>query len=194
MSPPPTHLLFPTPSLSTPLQIQQIANLDTPPLARLAEKVTKEYKANDEEAEDADDEASPDDNAVEPDDDDEPPQTCCLISLSTLHALTDWAKADPDRSLGLIIAMAQTASSSTENVLRNYPVPYFLYGTLSDPGFLADKLGVEDVPVVRGGKVWGWGVRRWGQYGAIVRAGEGQGVEGVVFVVRGEGEVERMAA
>ncbi|KAL6714426.1 hypothetical protein ACLMJK_007849 [Lecanora helva] len=198
-----SYLIFLNSTLSSPEQIQEIANLDAPPVPRIAEKVTKDYVPEDDHDDDDHEPASADETASpstgEHDETEEQPdkQTCCQVSPSTLHALTTWAAEDPDRSLGMVISMAETNPASTINALGNYPVPYFLYGTLSDQHFLAGKLemGEEEIEglMMRRGRIRGWKVRRWGQYGALVNGGEEEFVEGMVYEVKREEEQDKMA-
>ena len=75
-------------------------------------------------------------------------------------------------------------------------MPYLLYGTLSDPDFLAGKLKLDarDLEMgLRGGKIRGWRLKAWGQYKALIKADEEAVVEGMGYELKNEEELGKLA-
>lgn len=70
---------------------------------------------------------------------------------------------------------------------------YFFYGTLSDPSFLSEVLGLSEKPTLRPAKLVGYSLKLWGQYPALVDGPTGATVEGMVYEVRSEKHGERLA-
>ena len=94
----------------------------------------------------------------------------------------------------LIDTASPPAPASTARTICDYPVPFFFYGTLTDPALLAEKLGLEELPVMRMGMVESYRVKMWGGYKALVGGqGLGEVLEGWVYMVRNREEVEKLA-
>jgi len=71
--------------------------------------------------------------------------------------------------------------------------PYFFYGTLSDPAFLSEVLGLSAKPELRPAILVGYSVKLWGQYPALLDGPTGATVEGMVYEVGSEKHGERLA-
>jgi gamma-glutamylcyclotransferase (GGCT)/AIG2-like uncharacterized protein YtfP len=71
--------------------------------------------------------------------------------------------------------------------------PYFFYGTLSDPSFLSEVLGLSEKPTLRPAMLMGYSLKLWGHYPALVDGPTGATVEGMVYEVRSEKHGERLA-
>ncbi|KAL2058770.1 hypothetical protein ABVK25_000061 [Lepraria finkii] len=56
--------------------------------------------------------------------------------------------------------------------MSNFPVLYFfygtLYGTLSNPKFLAKKSKLAEQPEIPKASIRGWRLKMWGEYKALV--------------------------
>ncbi|RAR08924.1 aig2-like protein [Stemphylium lycopersici] len=109
--------------------------------------------------------------------------------VPTEKALCDTSIAP---TLGLDTTLPQyristTTTSTRKEIQQNtYPVPYFFYGTLTEPNRLQRLFNLDAVQpalltpvIVRGGKV-----RMWGEYRALVDAGEKEVVEGWMYEVQ----------
>lgn len=74
-------------------------------------------------------------------------------------------------------------------------MPYFFYGTLADPAFLAEKLELEELPVLQRGMIKGYKVMMWGNYKAFIGGqSRGEVLEGSVYMVKTKEELEKLAA
>ncbi|RGP71731.1 hypothetical protein FLONG3_7035 [Fusarium longipes] len=71
--------------------------------------------------------------------------------------------------------------------------PYFVYGTLMDPGMLADVLGLEHQPELRPAKIEGYSCKLWGQYPAMQDGSRGVQVSGKVYRVESVAHAKRLA-
>lgn len=70
---------------------------------------------------------------------------------------------------------------------------YFFYGTLSDPSFLSEVLGLSETPTLRPAKLVGYSLKLWGQYPALADGPTGATVEGMVYEVGSEKQGKRLA-
>lgn len=173
--------------LTTPEQIQGIAGLsallECVDVSRVdadeEDEEEQEQEQEDEEAEDEDEEAEK-----------EEIQWGCWVDVGTHATLLEWAERE-HRIIRRTFYLERPAS--TVNASRIYPVPYFFYGTLADPRIWSQKLGVDEVPVLKKGLIRGWKVQRWEKYQALVKAGGDEEVEGWVHMVNSEDEVGKLA-
>ncbi|KAL4732991.1 hypothetical protein BDV11DRAFT_210559 [Aspergillus similis] len=77
---------------------------------------------------------------------------------------------------------------------------YFFYGTLADPALLAEILDLDSLPELRPARIFGYKVKLWGQYPAVISVDESPPgtdsdcvVEGFVYRVERVQHVERLA-
>ncbi|KAH9906886.1 hypothetical protein F4778DRAFT_723877 [Xylariomycetidae sp. FL2044] len=70
---------------------------------------------------------------------------------------------------------------------------YFFYGSLMDPKTLQKVLGLEERPQLRSGRVYGYYMKMWGPYPALLDGAPGNVVAGMVFDVEGVAKKERLA-
>ena len=183
------YLAYLNSDLTSPQHVQEIAHLSSPPELRSSER---QHWSDDEE----------DEHESEPGEQfsafQQYEESCCVVDLDTKIALEKWAQIDPKKVLKIIGPLIDTASSpapaSTARALHDYPVPYFFYGTLADPAFLAGKLELEDVPVLQRGTIRGYKVKMWGKYKALIGGqGRGEVVEGWVYMVKTKEDLEKLA-
>ncbi|KAK4695185.1 hypothetical protein P7C71_g2524, partial [Lecanoromycetidae sp. Uapishka_2] len=179
-------------------QVQEIADLPFPPERVDVSKVDDDDE--DQEEDDGEEEGEEDaaDMKTNSEDDEEAGeegeeavQCGCWIDNATKTSLLEWAKKE-QKLIKPIFMVKRPAS--TINALRTYPVPYFFYGTLADPEFLRDKLGIDEVPELKKGLIKGWRVQMAGKFKALVKACGEEVVEGSVYMVRSEEEVGKLAA
>ena len=100
--------------------------------------------------------------------------------------LCDWS-AYP--TLGLDTTLPQHRSrTSTEKYVprqREYPVWYFLYGTLGDAGKLGQIMGLDEVPILHPARISGGVIKEWeGRYKALVDGPESALVKGWAYLVK----------
>ncbi|KAK3174684.1 hypothetical protein OEA41_001930 [Lepraria neglecta] len=188
MPPKISYLVMLGADLTTAEQIQEIAGLASPPALKPAEKA---HEDDYDEGDDEDDSgehynasSSPESNDLHeaqyddredhydastlPDSNDlyddlrraqcsEPPprpeklQRCCVVDAATRDNLAQWGKKE-DKKISLC----------------NFPVPYFFYGTPSDPKFLAKKLELAEHPDMPKASITGWRLKMWEEYKALV--------------------------
>ncbi|EGX95526.1 poly(A) polymerase pla1, putative [Cordyceps militaris CM01] len=72
--------------------------------------------------------------------------------------------------------------------------PYFFYGTLMDPGMLAEILKLSHEPILRPAKVFGYTGKLWGQYPAVVEGEAGATVCGAAYNVESVEDARKLAA
>lgn len=187
MSPKSCYLAYLNDDLPTPEHIQEIAHLSSPPELRTSERQPW-----------SDDEESESESRDQPSTFQQYAESCCVIDPDTKSALERWGQMDPKKVLKIIGPLIDVASSpapaSIARALDEYPVSYFFYGTLADPAFLAEKLGLEELPVLRRGRIKGYEVKMWGRYKALVAGQSPKEVrEGWVYMVKTEEELEKLA-
>ena len=71
--------------------------------------------------------------------------------------------------------------------------PYFFYGTLADPKFLSEVLGLKETPTFRPAMVVGYECKFWGNYPALVDGPRGAEVRGVAYDVSSEEDAQKLA-
>ncbi|KAL8823937.1 MAG: hypothetical protein Q9191_005432, partial [Dirinaria sp. TL-2023a] len=121
MAAPASYIVLLSPPLATPQHIQEIAGLPQTPAARPVD----EEESDDEEPE------------VKENIGDKI-TSCCIVDSPTKDAISKWAQATGQR-IKPMIPIIPTESASTANALRTrYPMPYFLYGDMASPHFLAN--------------------------------------------------------
>ena len=70
---------------------------------------------------------------------------------------------------------------------------YFFYGSLQDPGLLADILGLESCPQLRPAYLKGFKCSLWGFYPALLNGNQDDVVKGTVYMVQSVNHAERLA-
>ena len=160
--------------LTTPEQIQQIASLPSRPSL------------------------IPCSTLDEDDEDDGTSMGCCTVSIETAALIKAWAKAN-DKTIKNIFVFVQSKKADTSQALRDYPVPYFFYGRLSDPALWTGRLGFDEVPKFVDAAIKGYEIKMWGQYKALVPTEEsdeegGNVVHGLMYMVESEEVLEKLAA
>lgn len=91
-------------------------------------------------------------------------------------------------------------SRSTPASVASPAGAYIFYGTLADPVLLAEILTLDSVPELRPARIFGYKVKLWGQYPAVIPVDESQHgadsdcvVEGFVYRVESVQHAERLA-
>lgn len=74
-----------------------------------------------------------------------------------------------------------------------YPVHYFLYGTLKAPTTLQRILDLPEEPKLRNAQILGYALAKWGDYPALINGETGQVVEGQVYLVQTEEQAKKLA-
>lgn len=175
--------------LTTPEHIQEIAHLSSPPELRSSKRQPWSDNEDDEYGFESGDQVS----AIQPYE-----ESCCVVDFNTKNALEQWAQTDPEKAVKIVGPLIDTASppppASTARALHKYPVPYFFYGTLADPKFLAEKLDLEELPVLRRGMLERYRVKMWGKYRTLVEGQRrGEVLQGWVYMVKSKEELEKLA-
>lgn len=75
-----------------------------------------------------------------------------------------------------------------------HPSHMFFYGSLMDPEVLQAILNLPDLPTTRPATIFGFRVKMWGIYPALVPCSSGSGVTGTVWKVTSEAQFDRLAA
>ncbi|KAK7742306.1 hypothetical protein SLS53_004450 [Cytospora paraplurivora] len=69
---------------------------------------------------------------------------------------------------------------------------YFFYGSLMDPSYLQQVLGLPVRPVLRPAVLHGWHMKMWGELPALTDDGPGEPIQGLVFEVEGSEAKDRL--
>lgn len=158
--------------LTSPVQIQQIAGLKSPPDVIPCEALNED------------------------DEDDGTTLGCCHIDDDTKTALKIWEKAG-NKSIKMFTFIQSKAADITQGP-RSYPVPYFFYGRLSDSELWVGRLGFEEAPAFVDAEIRGYEIKMWGDYKALVTPEEpgleDNVVKGKMYMVRNEEVLEKIAA
>lgn len=177
-----SYLVFLSPPLSTPQQIQEIGNLSQLPEVRPVngEELDEGEDLGEEKQEDQDEQPAR-------------PTCCCVVDRSTKDAIVKWACSNSE-SIRPIIPIIPTESADTIQALRTgYPVPYFLYGSLKSPALVQDILVLDQLPTLQRATVNGYEVRDWDRCRALVASTDAATLEGRVYMVASEEAVELLA-
>lgn len=159
--------------LTTAEQIQEIANLPSPPSITPCASLDED---------DEDDGTSP---------------GCCTVSPETAALLKAWAKAN-DKTIKNTFVFVQSKKADTAQALGSYPVAYFFYGRLCDPALWTGRLGFAYEPKFVEGQIRGYEIKMWGDYNLVPASefeeeGEKE-VRGKVYMVESEEVLEKLAA
>ncbi|KAL8744996.1 MAG: hypothetical protein Q9184_007928 [Pyrenodesmia sp. 2 TL-2023] len=177
-----SYIVFLSPPLSTPEQIQEIGNLSQLPKVRpvSGEEFDEGEQLGEENQDDQDEQLAQ-------------PTCCCMVDRSTKDAILKWACSNAI-SIRPIIPIIPTESADTTQALRaGYPVPYFLYGSLESPALVQDILVLDQLPTLQSATVKGYEVRDWDRGQAVVASTDAATVEGRVYMVPSEEAVELLA-
>ena len=96
-----------------------------------------------------------------------------------------------------MVPIIEIPSADTSNAMSNFPVPYFFYGTPSDPKFLAKELELAEHPDMPKASIRGWRLKMWGEYKALVdheATEHDMLVEGEAYRVQNEEQLGKLAA
>ncbi|KAG7009761.1 hypothetical protein G7Y79_00001g000330 [Physcia stellaris] len=171
-----SYIIFLSPPLSTPEQIQDIARLPQRP----------EIRAINEEESDADEQ---DEYGEQP----AASTSCCVVDRSTKDAIVEWARSS-GVVLKPIIPIIQTESADTTVAHQDsYPVPYFLYGRLDSYALLRSILGLAQPPTLQRASVSDYETKTWDGKDALIPSATGRSVEGRVYMTISYDEVEKLA-
>lgn len=171
-----SYIIFLSPPLSTPEQIQDIAQLSQPPEVRPVNEEGSEY----EEQDGFEDQPTASTN-------------CCVVDRSTKDAVVEWARSS-GVDIKPIIPIIQTESADTANALRaSYPVPYFLYGGLTSPNLLQNILELDRPPILQEAAIMGYEIKAWNGRDALVACNKVSSVQGQMYLVTSDAAVEKLA-
>ncbi|KAK8017389.1 hypothetical protein PG993_013715 [Apiospora rasikravindrae] len=73
------------------------------------------------------------------------------------------------------------------------PIHYFSYGTLTNPGVLANVLGIEQAPLLRPAKIIGYSLTNWGDYKALIDGKPGEEVVGAACEITSADHEHKLA-
>ena len=96
-----------------------------------------------------------------------------------------------------MVPIIENPSADTSKAMSNFPVPYFFYGTPSDPKFLAKELELAEHPDMPKASITGWRLKMWGEYKALVDREATEHdmlVEGKAYWVQNEEQLRKLAA
>ncbi|KAL8898080.1 MAG: hypothetical protein Q9207_006884 [Kuettlingeria erythrocarpa] len=177
-----SYIVFLSPPLSTPEQIQEIGNLSQLPEVRPVHEgdLDEQGELDDEEQGDHDEEAAR-------------PTCCCVVNRSTKDAIVKWARAN-SKPIRPIIPIIPTESADTTQALRTgYPILYFLYGDLESPALVQNILALDQPPMSQLATVSGYELKDWDRTQALVTSTDTATVEGRVYLVASEEAVDLLA-
>ncbi|KAL9096684.1 MAG: hypothetical protein Q9165_001172 [Trypethelium subeluteriae] len=73
------------------------------------------------------------------------------------------------------------------------PKYYFFYGTLRQSEVLTRILELQQPPLYRSARIWGWSLSNWGPYRTLLDGPAGNIVEGDAFVLQSQEDEDKLA-
>ncbi len=175
-----SYIVFLSPPLSTPEQIQEIGNLSQLP------EVRPVHEGDQDERGELDGEEQDDEKTARP-------TCCCVVDRSTKDAIVKWARSN-SKLIRPLIPIIPTESADTTQALRaGYPAPYFLYSNLESPALVQTILALDQLPTSQLATVSGYELKDWNRGQALVASTDTATVEGRVYLVASEEVVELLA-
>lgn len=177
-----SYIVFLSPPLSTPEQIQEIGNLSHIPEVRPVHEgdLHEGGELDDEEQDDHDEEAAR-------------PTCCCVVNRSTKDAIVKWACSNSKLIRPVIPLIPTVSADTTQALCTGYPIPYFLYSDLESPALVQNVLALDQPPTSQLATVSGYELKDWDRGQALVASTHTARVEGRVYLVASEEAVELLA-